>query len=160
MLCAHSDQNSPCQRRSAYPMPTRVNRGQRKRQPHCVSANRCAAISRHHGLQEWFRLDSSMLPARHPMPPDATVAYRGIVEIKGPTAIGFLRAGISRVNAVGHGPLSSAATASPIRTHHRARPLPDRNGIRITRRNGGIGGPCQTRTDDIPLAGRVFYHLN
>ncbi len=39
---------------------------------------------------------------------------------------------------VGHGPLSSAATAGPIRAHHRARPLPDRKGTRITRRDGGI----------------------
>ena len=31
---------------------------------------------------------------------------------------------------VGHGPLSSVATASPIRTHCRARSLPDRNGTR------------------------------
>lgn len=88
MLCVHPDQNSPCQRRSAYPMPTRVNRGQRKSQHHCVSANRrrciianhnrnfservtnqgtaargdkCVAHSKRHGLQEWFRLDSSML---------------------------------------------------------------------------------------------------
>ena len=25
---------------------------------------------------------------------------------------------------------------------------------------GGIGGPCQTRTDDIPLAGRVLSQLS
>ena len=37
-----------------------------------------------------------------------------------------------------HGPLSSAATAGPIRAHHRARPLPDRKGTRITRQDGGI----------------------
>ncbi len=55
----------------------------------------------------------------------------------GSAACGFLRATFGRVNAAGHGPLSYAATASPIRAHRRARPLPDRKGLRITRRNGG-----------------------
>ena len=55
-----------------------------------------------------------------------------------PCTVVFLRAGISRINVVGYSPLSSAATAGPIRAHHRTRPLPDRKGTRITRRDGGI----------------------
>lgn len=53
---------------------------------------RCAAFSRRHDLQEWFPLDSSMFPARHPL----SLRIRG------------------------QGPLSYAATASPFSAHCRA----------------------------------------
>ncbi len=42
----------------------------------CVGANRCAAHSKRHGLQEWFLLDSTMLPARHPIPHVPRTAIR------------------------------------------------------------------------------------
>ena len=87
-----------------------------------------------------------MLPARHPITPYTTDAYLNHSPFQADGLPLKVRERVHRVNAVGYGPLSSAATASPIRTRCRARPLPDRKGTCITRQDGGIGGAPRNRT--------------
>lgn len=65
-----------------------------------------------------------------------------------------------RVNVVGYGPLTSAATASRHASSFQSLLFTRPEGICITRQNGGIGGPSRTRTDDLPLAGRMLSQLS